>query len=272
MPTPLTSRAFNRRMAGAGLMRRPARGGGGKASAAALELPQTIADLITWWRGDTVTFAGTQADGEKLSGASNKVNPASANLAQGTSANQPRWRAADATMNNQPTFGMVITSAFATVLPAPSTAQTHFGCGYYTDDGSGVVAFCGQTIAGANASGTDLWWSAGSMVVRRAGGTQFTSAFATMPRKIAYVCKPSAGGVTLYVNSLTPAVQVDASATWNGLAPTMDDFYLGVLSSTLNRPFTGSIGEHGIYDRACSAAECESLISYLSTRYAVTLV
>lgn len=237
------------------------------------EYPETLSSLVAWWAGDTVTFAGTEADGEKLSGASNKVNPGTANLAQGTSANQPRWRAADATMNNQPTFGMVITSAFSTVLPAPSTAQTHFGCGYYTDDGSGIIGFYGQTIAGANASGHDFWFSTNAMVVRRTGGAQFTSAGPiAMPRKIAYVTKPSAAGVTMYFNSLTPEVFAGASATWDALAPTMDDFFLGVLSNTLNRPFTGSIGEHGIYDRACTAAECEGIMSYLSTKYAVTLV
>lgn len=87
----LTSRALNRRMAGAGLMRRPARGGGGVNR----PIPQQVPGLFAWWdAGSGITIeTGVSVWTDRHGGHV---------LAQGTAANQAAYSAAHASMNSKP--------------------------------------------------------------------------------------------------------------------------------------------------------------------------
>jgi hypothetical protein len=247
----------------------------GGAPVAATPYPLTIPDIAYWYRGDVVTFAGAEGDGEKISGAPNIVDEgATGNLAQGVSANQPLWKASTSQLNNQPSIQQVIPSWLIGTIPAAlSTACTFFGCGYsVTNEASGYWGYYGLTVAGANNTYHDAFSVVLGMNLRRVGGTTAVNIVPDSPTPFLYVVKPSAAGVRWYRNSLTPNNHVNASATWVATTANAKTLVWGALSNTGNRAAAGYLGEHGIVDRACDDTECEGLVNYMAERYGITLV
>jgi hypothetical protein len=241
--------------------RREVRYGGAPAPAF---LPTSLASLALWLRADAANVTLNGGDVSAWADQSG-TGDANKNFLQGTAANQPLYVAADASYNNQPTI------SFSDV--APDYLQ-NAGAWAAPVASGWTVYFVGN--AGSVASTRDVFdLATGDFLLLRQrttsnvelmSATLGTSILAagtiTAPSVVALVGNGASSAI--YLNSLT------AFATGNLGAQSITRGTIGC-SAAIGGAMGGKAAEMIVYSTVHDAATRARVMSYLSTRYAITV-
>lgn len=269
MLAPLTSRAFNRRMAGAGLMRRAARGGGGRFR----EAPDSVANLLAWWRADSGIAVGAG-----VSAWTSRVNGHV--LTQDVTAKQPLHTTAPE-LGGRPVLSFDgVDDRITSTAPASVWRCLH--------DGTGMTALvaCVPRAGGnltvwstrAVADGTGTWFrvdgSANSLYLFSYAGLSSTitatpahaPTIALNTRVITDVSYSESASPEWTARTADAIRASGASAVPPDAGDSMGTFSLGGFSSN-GAEGAFDIAEVILYSRAIAVAEKTDIYGYLAARY-----
>jgi len=244
-------------------MRRPGRRPTRNAGSGPAFLPSKLSGLVLWLRADMgITIAGSgvsQWNDQSGTGDANKHN------VQGTDANRPTYNTSDAGYNGKPTLQgtgtqfLTATGNWAVAPPRPATI-------FVVGNGEGGANNC-VFFSDASVSQYQFWESGLSnspnTVAMSLNATLFTPAITNTALKHIYAIDLNGAATKIFQDSLTAAVTGNAGTT-GGLRV---DACGGSGSS-----FGGKQAEIIIYNTRLSATDFASVMNYLASRYAVTLV
>ncbi len=230
--------------------------------------PTQLANLKAWYRADLlITLNSTTVSGW---GDSSGTGDSNKNLVQATGGSQPTYNATDAAYNNKPTLSFSSSQMHSgTWASALTQAFTVYVVG-------NVTAVSGSTLFFFNSSSDKAWvisrdnGAAGpqSSLAMYAGTTLATSSLSApqLNAKSILCCVFNGASSSGYVNSIATTY-----CTGQVGSVGVTDAVLGAYAGG-GLALAGKMAEVIVYSGGHSATDRGTVLSYLSSRYTVTLV
>lgn len=224
--------------------------------------PTSLSGLAAWYRAD---LGVTVATGVSAWADQSGNGDANRNIAQATAGKQPTLTASDAAYNNKPTLSFLRASAqglTAGGLWSIALAQpyTLFACGN-TDGVAPQQDFCDGFASGNRCE----FGGVGAFESVFAGASTVTAA-AAMSAKGVFAALVNGATSNLYASAVTPIA--------TGLNPgsvSVTALNLGYAFDNASDALNGKIAEFIVYNRALKSAEIFAVMSYLGSRYTITI-
>lgn len=252
------------------MSRRARRGLRCQKSASAAFLPTSLSGLLFWVRADLGVTIGTGVSAWADQSGTGDTNK---NLVQGTGANQPTFNASDAGYNNKPTLtfdgtnDVLVSGAWAASQASPFTVyivgNTNGADGQYLFSASGALD---QGPWGFGRDNTGAGGTLGSLSVYN--GAQINSTSGSAP------VLSAASVISVVFNGASSAGYVSMFSTsyvsGNAGSESIIGFRVGSRRDGAGL-LNGKVAEVAIYSSAHDAATRTTVMTYLGTRYGITV-